>query len=117
MSEKVTVPLIGGLLAGIAASLCCVVPLLLLLLGFSGVWISNLTLFEPYRPLFIVTALGALIIAYFQIDKLVANQSCKESNICAKPATQRLYKGLFWAVVTVVIVSIVSPYLILVIYG
>lgn len=41
--------LIGGLSA-VFASLCCLGPLLLLLLGFSGAWLANLTAFEPYRP-------------------------------------------------------------------
>ena len=117
MSEKVTVSLIGGLLAGIAASLCCVAPLLLLLLGFGGAWVSNLTALEPYRPVFIAVALTALIIAYFQLYKSAANQPCEEGKVCAKPPTQRLYKGLFWGVVAVVITSIASPYLISLIYG
>lgn len=117
MSEKLTIPLIAGLLAGIAASLCCVGPLVLLLLGFGGAWVSNLTTLEPYRPVFIVIALTALIIVYFQLYKSVANQPCAEGKVCAKPLTQRLYKALFWGVVVVVLTSIASPYLISLIYG
>src|ERR1700746_2162387 len=46
--------LIGGVLAGIGASACCVGPLLLLSMGIGGAWIAHLTALEPYRPLFIV---------------------------------------------------------------
>ena len=45
--------MIGGIIAALGAGVCCVGPLLLLLLGVSGSWIGNLTAFEPYRPLFI----------------------------------------------------------------
>ena len=46
--------LVGGL-ASILASTCCLGPLVLVALGLSGAWIGDLTLVEPYRPLFLVT--------------------------------------------------------------
>ncbi|MFU8787749.1 MAG: mercuric transporter MerT family protein [Methylobacter sp.] len=117
MSEKISLPLIGGLLAGIATSLCCVAPLILLSLGVGGAWVSNLTALEPYRPLFIVIAIFALIIAYFQLFLSASEPCCDEDKMCAKPSTQSLTKNVFWAVVTVVIAAIASPYLIAFIYG
>ncbi|EMR15037.1 mercuric transport protein, partial [Klebsiella quasipneumoniae] len=30
---------------------CCLGPLVLIALGFSGAWIGNLTVLEPYRPI------------------------------------------------------------------
>jgi mercuric ion transport protein len=117
VSGKFSLPLIGGLIAGIAASLCCAGPLILLSLGVSGAWISNLTALEPYRPLFIAIALIALVIAYLTIYQSASDQSCEEGKICAEPALQRLYKNVFWGVVAVVIIAIASPYLILLMYG
>lgn len=117
MLKKLTIPLVSGLFAGIAASLCCVAPLILLLLGFSGAWMTNLTALEPYRPIFIVIAIFALIIAYFQLYLPVTEPCCDEDSICAKPSIQRLYKHWFWGVVVVVMVAIASPYLISFIYG
>lgn len=117
MLEKFSLPLIGGFLAGIAASLCCVAPLILLSLGIGGAWVSNLTALEPYRRIFIVLAIFALVIAYFQIYLPVEKPCCDENNVCAKPSTQRLYKTLFLVVAAVVIASIASSYLISIIYG
>lgn len=117
MSEKFSFPLIGGFLAGIAASLCCVGPLILLSLGIGGAWVSNLTALEPYRPIFIVIAISALVIAYFQLYLSTSEACCDEDTVCAKPSTQRLTKNLFWGVVAVVIAAIASPYLIALIYG
>src|SRR2546430_1158126 len=56
--------LLAAILAGIGASLCCVVPLLLLALGIGGAWIANLTALEPYRPVFIGIALLFFGIAF-----------------------------------------------------
>jgi len=52
---------VGGL-AAILASTCCLGPLVLVALGLSGAWIGNLTLLEPYRPLFIgVCSCGSVL--------------------------------------------------------
>ena len=55
--------LMTGGLAAILASTCCLGPLVLVALGFSGAWIGNLTALEPYRPIFIGAALVALFFA------------------------------------------------------
>ena len=117
MLEKIAAPLAGGLLAGIAASACCVGPLVLLLLGFSGAWLGNLTALEPYRPVFIGIACVALLIAYQRIFRPKLKQSCEQGETCAKPQASNLYKWLFTGVLVVVLTSIVSPYLIPLIYG
>ena len=55
--------LFTGGLAAILASACCTGPLVLIAPGFSGAWIGNLTVLEPYRPIFIGAALVALFFA------------------------------------------------------
>ena len=45
--------LFASAMAAIAASLCCVGPLVLVMLGAGGAWVSNLRVLEPWRPLFI----------------------------------------------------------------
>jgi mercuric ion transport protein len=55
--------LLGGGLAAVLASTCCLGPLILVALGLSGAWIGNLTRLEPYRPFFIARALVALFFA------------------------------------------------------
>jgi mercuric ion transport protein len=117
MFEKIAVPLAGGILAGIAASACCVGPLVLLLLGFSGAWLGNLTALEPYRPVFIGIAFVALFIAYQRIYRPKLKQSCEQGETCAKPQANNLYNWLFTGVLVVVLTSIVSPYLVPLIYG
>ena len=54
--------LAAGFVSAILASTCCLGPLVLITLGFSGAWISNLTALEPYRPIFIGAALVALFL-------------------------------------------------------
>mgnify|MGYP003632310368 FL=1 len=51
--------LLAGGVAALLASACCLGPLVLVVLGFSGAWIGNLTALEPYRPWFLAAALVA----------------------------------------------------------
>lgn len=99
---------IGGL-AAILASTCCLGPLVLITLGFSGAWISNLTVMEPYRPFFIGAALVALFFAWRRIYR--PEGACKPSEVCALPQAKRAYKSIFWIVVMLVLVVLSFPYL------
>ena len=63
--------LVTGGLAAVLASTCCLGPLVLVGLGFSGAWIGNLTVLEPYRPIFIGAALVALFFAWQRIFRPV----------------------------------------------
>lgn len=100
--------LAAGGLAAILASTCCLGPLVLIALGFSGAWIGNLTALEPYRPIFIGVALLALFLAWRQIFRPVA--ACKPGELCAIPQVRATYKLTFWIVVVLVLVALGFPY-------
>lgn len=100
--------LFSGGLAAILASTCCLGPLVLITLGFSGAWIGNLTLLEPYRPIFIGAALVALVFAWRRIFRPA--QICKPGEVCAIPHVGMTYKLIFWTVSALVVVALVFPY-------
>jgi mercuric ion transport protein len=95
--------------AAILASTCCLGPLVLVALGFSGAWIANLSVLEPYRPLFIGVALVAMFFAWRRIYRPAT--ACNPGDVCALPQTKRLYKALFWVVAALVLIAVSFPYL------
>jgi mercuric ion transport protein len=99
---------LGGL-AAILASTCCLGPLLLVALGFSGAWIGNLTALEPYRPLFIGAALVAMAFAYRQIFRPA--RACEPGEVCAAPQVRTTYKLIFGAVAALILVALAFPYI------
>ena len=101
-------PLLAGGVAAILASTCCLGPLLMVALGFSGAWIGNLTLLEPYRPLFIGVGLLALFFAYRRIFRPA--RACNPGDVCAVPQLKTTYKIIFWTVAALVVVAIAFPY-------
>ncbi|MBS1821312.1 MAG: mercuric ion transporter MerT [Acidobacteria bacterium] len=102
--------LVAGGIAAVLASTCCLGPLVLVALGFSGAWIGNLTVLEPYRPWFIAAALIALFFAGRRIFRRA--DVCKPGEVCSLPITRHAYKVLFGVVVGLVIVSLAFPYIV-----
>jgi len=100
--------LLAGGLAAILASACCLGPLALLALGVSGAWIGNLTALESYRPVFIVVAAAALVVAGRRIWR--PQTVCAPGEVCAVPQVRRVQKLLFGVVVALVLIALAFPY-------
>ena len=101
--------LFAGGLAAILASTCCLGPLILVALGFSGAWIGNLTVLEPYRPIFIGVALVAMFFAWRRIFR--PPTPCKPGEVCVIPQVRGAYKFIFWMVTALVLVALSFPYI------
>lgn len=100
--------LVAGGLAAILASTCCLGPLILVALGFSGAWIGNLTTLEPYRPIFLAVSLGALVFAGLRIFRPA--RACKPGEVCATSKARKAYKVLFGVVAALVLIALAFPY-------
>ncbi|MGH8032740.1 MAG: mercuric transporter MerT family protein, partial [Luteimonas sp.] len=57
----------GGILGALAASSCCIVPLVLFSAGIGGAWIGNLTALTPYKPLFVAGTAGFLGYGFYLV--------------------------------------------------
>jgi mercuric ion transport protein len=101
--------MIGGVLAAIGASLCCVVPLVLLALGIGGAWIANLTALEPYRPVFIGLTVLFVVLAYRGL--YVTAPACAPGEACADPVTLNQQRSVFWIVVALLAALLAFPWL------
>ncbi|WP_339716279.1 mercuric transporter MerT family protein [uncultured Sneathiella sp.] len=85
----------GGVVGAILASACCVAPLLLLMLGVSGVWIGNLTALEPYKPLFATVALIFIGLGFWQVY-FKTKPACDDGSYCARPESALITKAALW---------------------
>ena len=106
--------LVGGVLAGIGASACCVGPLLLLSFGIGGAWIAHLTALEPFRPVFIMLTIVFLGLAFRKL--YLVPQSCSVDEKCVADRTRRAQRILFWVLTPVVILLIASPWILPIFY-
>jgi mercuric ion transport protein len=95
------------LIAALTLLGCCLGPLVLIMLGISGAWISTLTLLESYQPLFIGAATIALIFAARRIWRPVV--ACEAGQVCHRPMVSLSYKVLFALVTLLLVAALVFP--------
>lgn len=100
--------LAAGGIAAILASTCCLGPLVLVLLGFSGAWIGNLAALEPYRPWLLAFTLLALAFAGWRIFRPAS--ACEPDTSCADPKHRRLQRIVFGVVCGLTVVAFAFPY-------
>jgi len=101
-------PLTLAALAAMLASGCCVLPLLLALLGLSGAWTSQLRWLQPYSGPLALLALAALGMAGWRLYRpqpLACDtqeaQACQRSNLQVR--------RWFWWVAVLTLLPLVLP--------
>jgi mercuric ion transport protein len=102
---------IGGILAGLAAASCCVVPFALFAAGIGGAWIGNLTALEPYRPYFAAAAIGCIGYGFYRVYRKPV-VACADGSYCARPESDRIAKIGLWSAAVIVLLALVAPCLI-----
>lgn len=106
----------GAITAGLAASACCVLPLIFLWIGISGAWIANLTALAEYHLWIVSCALLLLGVSYHLIFRSNDNE-CDEGQICSKQLSQKLVKGAFFGAAILIAIAAVFPYIVSWYYG
>lgn len=103
----------GGFIGALAASSCCILPLLLFSLGIGGAWIGNFTRLAPYQPYFIAATLAFIGTGYWLVYRS-SKVACAEGEACARPLPNRLVKIALIAATIIVFAAwafdYVAPY-------
>lgn len=101
--------LIGAITAAVGASICCLGPLVLIGLGFSGAWIGGLSSFERYRPLFMLGTFGFLAYAFYKVYSNPKGGNCETGSYCANPKADKINRIALWGVTIVIIGMLIAP--------
>jgi mercuric ion transport protein len=104
---------LGGLIAALAASSCCILPVALFSLGISGAWISTFTQLAPYKPIFVVATLGFVGSGYWLVHR-ASKRACVGGQACAQPLSNRVVKSVLVAATIIVVAAFgfdyIAPY-------
>lgn len=108
-SAKSSLPaILGAALAAIGASVCCVVPLVLVLLGISGAWIANLTALDAWRPWFSVATLLCLGLAFWNLHGPPSR--CRTDGECVDPRVLQHRRRWLWFATILIALLLLFPY-------
>lgn len=110
-SRKAKLVAAGGILGALAASTCCIVPLVLFSLGISGAWIGQLTALSAYQPIFLTITVGLLGYGYWLVYRK-SQTECAEGEACARPLPNIVVRSALWIATTLVLLAFAWPYLV-----
>ena len=105
---------VGGVIGALAASSCCILPVIFFSLGIGGAWIGNFTRLAPYQPYFIAATLAFIGAGYWLMYRS-SKIACAAGETCARPLSNRPVKIALIAATVIVIAAwafdYVAPYL------
>ena len=101
---------LAGIVAGLGAASCCVIPFLLFTAGVSGAWIGNLTALEPYQPIFAAASLVFIGWGAWRLRRK-AKIGCAEG-YCATVRSDRIARIGLWTAAVLIVIALVFPYVI-----
>lgn len=107
-SGSANAPLSGGVIAGLAASVCCIGTLVFVALGLGGAAAGLIEFFTPLRPVFIGLALLFLGFAAYRL--FYVPKVCASGTPCADSRTLRNQRLLFIGAVIVVAALVAFPW-------
>lgn len=96
----------GSILAAITASLCCIGPLVAVLLGASGFAAS--AVFEKWRPVFLGVTFALLALAWY-LTYRKPKAACAEGSVCATKPVSKWNKVALWFATGAVLVTAAFP--------
>jgi mercuric ion transport protein len=99
--------------SSIIASTCCVVPLVLVLLGITGAWMVNLTSLQHVTPVFVVVALGTIGWAGYLVFQPVPQCSSPEEGAACKRnrgIMRRVYLASVVFIAALLLFPLIAPY-------
>jgi len=99
-----TAAAVGSLLAALATSSCCMLPVVLFTLGASGAWIGALVRLAPFQPYFIATAVVCLAAGYWLAYR--SRIACADRGTCSAPVADRLIKSVLALAIGLVVLAI-----------
>jgi len=99
--------LLSSIVAAIAASLCCVLPIAFAILGVSVVGLS--TALAAWRPV-LLGATSVLLVVGFYFAYRPAKVACAPDGACAAPGAKRRGRTALWVATGLVIAFAAFPY-------
>lgn len=101
----------AAIIGGLAVSACCVLPLLLVIIGVGGSWIGTLVAFEPYKVVTIPMTIAMLGAGFYFAYRKPKLASCNADGTCGTPTSIRIARTMLWIGSVIAVVGIVFPYL------
>lgn len=99
-----------GVLGALAMTSCCILPLVLVSFGVTGVFIAQLGALYQYK--WITFLLSAAFIGYgfYKAYRPIPAAECADGT-CTRPINRNLMRSVLWVATVIVVFALIFPYL------
>ena len=98
----------GSVIAAIGASLCCALPIMFALTGFSILGAS--AYFNTLRPYLLVVTFTLLGLAFYYSYRPLPQSACAPGTACSAPVNRLSARIVLWLVAVLVVAMATFPY-------
>ena len=105
--NKTRFALTGAIIAAVTASLCCILPLIAAVIGFTGFAASRF--FEHWRP-YLLAVTFILLAAGFYLAYRRPREACEVGSVCERTPIGRWNRPALWVVALLVVVLAAFPH-------
>jgi mercuric ion transport protein len=99
-----------GVLGALAMTSCCILPLVLVSFGVTGVFIAQLGALYAYKWYTFTLSAAFLGYGFYKAFKPVGPDSCGDGT-CARPINRKVMRVTLWAAAAIVAIAMVFPYI------
>ncbi|VAW19938.1 Mercuric transport protein, MerT [hydrothermal vent metagenome] len=100
----------ASVIGALALTSCCILPLVLVSFGISGVFIGQMASLYQYKWITFTISIAFLAYAFFKAYSPPADGECADGS-CARPINRTLMRSILWVAAAVMAVAIIFPYL------
>jgi mercuric ion transport protein len=108
MTDRFGWSLATSVIASIGTAAGCAVPLVLVLAGIGGTWLSSLHRMQRFMPVFVIASIAALGYAAWNLFG-----KAKMSDACQRGPARHTRRALFWFVLVLNAGMLLAPLVIL----
>lgn len=108
VKDKTTWALTGAVVGAVAASLCCTLPFVAAVLGFST--LAAASAFAPWRPFLLTATLALLGLGFYFAYRPPNQPACEPEGACGTTPSRRWSRLALWIATLLVILFAAFPY-------
>ena len=102
--------LVLGILSALAMTTCCILPLALVSVGVTGVFIGQLSSLYQYHWYFLAFASASLAYGFWKAYRPASTIDCADGT-CARPMNRTVMRIILWIALAIVIGALIFQYL------
>ncbi len=99
-----------SLIGALAMTSCCILPLVLVSFGVTGVFIAQFSALYAYKWITFTISAAVLSYGFWKAYHPVSEANCADG-ACARPINRTVMRAILWVAAAIVAAAMVFPYL------